>query len=88
MGLSHVELGCDHQEIVKIYMYHTGYQLCTYLVSMWYFIVNEGNIGRVSLWFIWVSLEFIGVKRRTERKHAMYDVKDKIGGIIIIMVIV
>lgn len=55
---------------------------------MWYFIVNEGNIGRVSLWFIWVSLEFIGVKRRTERKHAMYDVKDKIGGIIIIMVIV
>lgn len=54
---------------------------------MWYFIVNEGNIG-VSLWFIWVSLEFIGVKRRTEGKHAMYDVKDKIGGIIIIMVIV
>lgn len=68
-------------------MYHTGYQLCTYLVSMGYFIVNEGNIG-LSLWFIWVSFEFIGVKRRTERKHAMYDVKDKIGGIIIIMVIV
>lgn len=59
-----------------------------YLVLMWYFIVNEGNIGWVLLWFIWVLLEFIGVKRCIERKYVMYDVKDKIGGIIIIMVIV